>query len=330
MVKVNILTPFKNNIFLRQLDQQRFSDFIFSENGCSDIEYDYVIVYEGINNEETVKCKPGNLIFISGEPPDSRKYLESFLKQFDIILSSHKSIKKNNLLYQQALPWHFGYNFQRQTFNYSYNDLLYLAEPIKSKKISIISSFKTMMPGHKLRYKFISEIIKHFSNDIDVFGKDYKPVEDKADAILPYKMSICIENSSIDDYWTEKLSDVYLGYTIPIYYGCRNIEKYFSKLSMITFDIKNLYNSLTLIEYAIKNCDEIYQDKLNYIKDSRIKILEDYNLFPVLVNYLMKIKKERNNKRENFHLKPNHSFFGYKTSFYALKFERYFKGLFVC
>ncbi len=74
---------------------------------------------------------------------------------------------------------------------------------------------------------FFDTINKYFEKEIEFFGKNINPIHDKADALLRYKFSICIENSSINDYWTEKFADPILAYTIPIYYGCMNIEDYY-------------------------------------------------------------------------------------------------------
>ena len=67
----------------------------------------------------------------------------------------------------------------------------------------------------------------HFKDKIDFFGFGIKDLKNKKDAIDPYLFSIAIENSKHDNYWTEKIADVFLGNTMPIYYGCNNIYDFF-------------------------------------------------------------------------------------------------------
>ena len=57
-------------------------------------------------------------------------------------------------------------------------------------------------------------------------GFGFNPITNKKNAIDPYLYSIAIENSSYRHYWTEKISDVFLGYSAPIYYGCKNLDEY--------------------------------------------------------------------------------------------------------
>ncbi|MEM6506956.1 MAG: glycosyltransferase family 10, partial [Planctomycetota bacterium] len=42
-----------------------------------------------------------------------------------------------------------------------------------------------------------------------------------------------LENSISDDYWTEKLSDAYLGWALPLYVGCKNIDRYVPSESLV-------------------------------------------------------------------------------------------------
>ena len=47
-----------------------------------------------------------------------------------------------------------------------------------------------------------------------------------------------MENAVIPDYWTEKIADCFLAWTLPIYYGCPNLEDYFPEKSFIRIDIE--------------------------------------------------------------------------------------------
>ena len=61
----------------------------------------------------------------------------------------------------------------------------------------------------------------------------------------------------MNNWFTEKITDIYLGYTCPIYYGCPNIDSYFDKGSFISIDIDNYSDSFEIIDKAINNPDII-------------------------------------------------------------------------
>lgn len=330
MPKINIITPFASNEFSRQASTKWNQDFTFFENGSSDEKYDLVIVYEALNSSTRINCRKGNILFISGEPPLSRQYTRNFLSQFDTVISSHPNIKHhNNILIQQSLPWHFGFNFKTRAYNYSFDELQSLELPQKTKKMSIIASSKTMMPGHNKRVKFVNELKKVFSDSIDFYGKDTNPVNDKADAILPYHMSICIENCAIDNYWTEKIADVLLGYSLPIYHGCLNIQDYFKEKALVTLDVKAISKGIKQIEFLLDNCEAIYNERRPFIIEARNLLLNRYNIYPSIIDFYTKNNLNKNTQEVSIDLQPNHSFKDYKLTMNLLKLERFSKKWFV-
>jgi len=140
----------------------------------------------------------------------------------------------------------------------------------KSKLISIIASDKNITDGHKLRH----EIISIFGRDIDVFGKGYNPIKNKEEGLSDYRFSICIENCSVKNYFTEKLIDCFATKTIPIYWGCTNISDFFDKNSFLQF--QNI-NELTSIIENIQNVsiEKSLIDK-NYDLSKKYWITEDW------------------------------------------------------
>jgi len=124
----------------------------------------------------------------------------------------------------------------------------------KTKNISIIASNKNTTKGHNLRHKIIFEY--RGSNLIDVYGRVYKPIYNKLEALKDYRYSICIENTKSDYYFTEKLIDCFRTGTIPIYYGCPSISNFFDINGMIIIDsLNDLKNIILTLN------DEIYNNK---------------------------------------------------------------------
>jgi hypothetical protein len=127
-------------------------------------------------------------------------------------------------------------------------------------------------------------MIGHFKDKLDVFGRGFNYIPDKFNGVADYKYSIAIENSVIPDYFTEKLFECFLTYTMPIYYGCPNIGDYFDERSFILIDIDDYKNSILKIEEAIEG--DLYKRSLPYIEDARKRFLEQYHVFAALANIL--------------------------------------------
>ena len=323
-MNINILTPFLNHSFLRQISSS-YNDqgYNFYEKSTADIFWDIVIVYEGINNETSLNCKKNGLVFITGEAPWSNYYSSEFVRQFDHVITSHKRIKHpSKLLTQQSLPWHIGYDRKMKVYNSNIDSLRASTFPEKTKGISIISSTKRMMPGQRKRIKFIESLKKYFGSSIDYYGDGINPIDDKASALIPYRFSICIENFNIDDCWSEKISDPFLAYTQPIYFGCKNIFKYFPQGSLQSIDINNKIDSFRIIENTLNNLSAIYDSSLPLIVEARDLIFERYNIDKIILDLYCKLQLEKENNYQYHVLKKNEYFRGYKYGMGILRLKR--------
>lgn len=142
----------------------------------------------------------------------------------------------------------------------------------KKKLISIIASNKNTTSGHHLRIRTIQRL----RNKMDVFGRGWNEIPDKIDGLKDYMFSVAIENTSEDYYFTEKLLDCFMTGTIPIYYGCPSIGKFFNLGGILQA------NSLQDIESIVANLtEESYKKRLDAVKENfeRCKNLlyyEDY------------------------------------------------------
>ena len=65
--------------------------------------------------------------------------------------------------------------------------------------------------------------------------------------------SVCPENSQEDNYITEKIMECFWTKTVPLYWGCPNIGKYFDTKGIITYnsvdELIDICNSLTAEKY---------------------------------------------------------------------------------
>ena len=89
-----------------------------------------------------------------------------------------------------------------------------------------------------------------------------------------------IENGSYPDYWTEKLSDALLAGAYPLYAGCPNIGAYLAEDVLTRLDLANFDKSLAAVADAIENSR--YEASAQMRQDAKMRLLNEYNLFPVL------------------------------------------------
>lgn len=85
---------------------------------------------------------------------------------------------------------------------------------------------------------------------MNISFNDCEPYED-------YMFSICIENYSENEYFSEKIITPLLYNCNPIYYGCKNIDNYFNDVLKLSFDVDK---DIELITNIIKN-PELYWKK---------------------------------------------------------------------
>lgn len=138
----------------------------------------------------------------------------------------------------------------------------------KNKLISIISSGKNQTTGHNFR----NSIIEKFSNNLDLYGRSYKPIEFKIESLKDYRFQVVVENTKSDYYFTEKIIDCFQTGTIPIYWGCPSINNFFDSDGIINF---NTIEDLNLILKSLSN--DLYDSKIESIK----------NNFEISKNYLI-------------------------------------------
>ncbi len=177
-----------------------------------------------------------------------------------------------------------------------------LQPPTKTRNMSIICSGLRNWPGHKLRYALVERLKREFHGEIDFFGYDSSPLPDKWDGLAPYKYHICIENSSLPNYWTEKIADPFLAYSVPIYYGCTNLSGYFPPSSFIGINIERPDEAINMIGTILKR--DTYSERLSHLTEARRLILEKYNFFP----HIAKICSSQASSYTKIRLLPESSF----------------------
>jgi len=172
---------------------------------------------------------------------------------------------------QPALAW-----FVNRTFD----ELTTCAMPEKTRPLSWIVGNCRDLPGHIKRYTFLHAVQALPGLDIDLYGRAVRPIADKWDGLAPYRYSIAAENTDSPDYWTEKVADCFLSWTVPFYYGCENLEKYFPADSFIRIDINRPKEALEIIQRTLNEDD--WLRRLPALEEARQRVLYEHQIFPYL------------------------------------------------
>jgi len=250
--------------------------------GWPGIEIDYkkqvrffVDGFQGYNaNEDSFK------ILMVKELEEISKFKKTVLENqhmFDAILTYEEDILKN-CKHSYFMP--FGTTWIN---NYTF--------PEKKFQVSNITGHKEMTYGHLLRKRVHYKQTK-IKVPIDFYISKFLGVEnfnnnkilgELKDPLFDSQFHICIENSRQKNCFTEKLMDCFVTKTIPIYWGCPNIEDFFDTSSIIIVDdfndIIDCCNNLTpetyqkLLPGVEKNFElsKKYSDSVDNIK----KILQE-------------------------------------------------------
>lgn len=281
MQYVNILTRYKQPLFTQHVDSSRFGDRMqFLENSVEDRKWDLVIVFDGLPAPHELRVRPGGLVFVAGEPPDAIAYTGTFLGQFDKSYCAHPKARRRpaNEPDQYFNNWHFGYDASNGEFRWTFEELRDLPPPSKTKDISVIMSNLAYMPNHLKRRHFLARLQELFGDQIDVYGRGQRFIPYKDEALLPYRFHICIENCVVPDLWTEKLADPFLGWSVPVYAGCPNVDRFWPENAIVRLDMDDVEGSLATIGRLLKDAPAEYQRRLGALKVARERVLVEYNI----------------------------------------------------
>lgn len=99
--------------------------------------------------------------------------------------------------------------------------------------------------------------------------------------ISNYKFMICFENSSKINYFTEKLINAYYNGTIPIYWGCQNIEDYVNMDSILYLKPIFTQSDVDTLTNTIKDLDndpQKYKEKYESVFFKNGIIPNEFNI----------------------------------------------------
>ena len=249
----------------------------FFLNPKESLDVDFWIVFANARPRDVMRCARENTLFIAGEPEEKKVYPKAFYRQFHRIVDTHeRSGHPRILLHAPCLTWHIGYDHKRLNFDFGYEKLSKMTCPDEvANKVSVVCSDAAFTPGQRERLAFLDALKARLGDRLEHFGRGFRPVDDKLEAIQGYRAHLVMENCRVPHYWTEKISDAYLGWSFPLYIGCPNIGEYFPEDTFKSLDIRDVDGAVKLIEQllAVPRDDA----EKTALADGRRLVLDKYN-----------------------------------------------------
>jgi hypothetical protein len=288
-IRVKVISPIPARYFLHQLPQgnPRWNNCLFSFNSAVR-HYDWLVVYEDLRTankdgkrglQEALACPHQHTLLVTSEPSSIKHYGNAYTRQFGYVLTSQEAwaLPHHDRIFNPGLIWLYGLGENHEV---SFDQMVAHPPVDKSKLISMVFSPKRMRHTlHHRRFTFMQKMMQTLP-ELDVYGQGAIPLDDKSGALDAYRYHIAIENYIGPHHWTEKLSDAFLGLTLPFYAGCPNADDYFPPESFIPIDMDDPEGAVKIIRQAISNNE--YEKRLPAILEARRRVLFEHNLFAVL------------------------------------------------
>jgi hypothetical protein len=191
--------------------------------------------------------------------------------EFDLILTWHKEVLDtcpNAKLFPFGTSWILDFDFTKE----------------KEYCITSIVGGKRLTPNQIVRQELPKITEQVTSLPLHLFNSRNNPYNgeptinrvmedgDRKNEIFYSQYHIAIENVSLPNYFTEKLIDCFQTNTVPIYFGCPNIQDFFDVRGMFIVnnleDIINITNSITPETYnqMLPYVQENYERSIKYAK----------------------------------------------------------------
>lgn len=237
-------------------------------------DYDIFVI---MNYPQHNQYDPKRTIVFESETPTTRNNFPKFYQD-----------RKDEFLYVHDTRSHFNVDLWYHGLSY---DEIFNKSFDKRFDLSVINSNLNNLPGHVYRNNFINALSNNI--EFDMFGRFHSnnrfykgPLEKKYNGLAEYRYTFNCENDFEDNYFTEKLLDGIFCECLTFYFGCPNVKSFVDERSFIQL-CGNLEDDI----YTIKNCmSKKYWDyRIQYIKNEKIRIAEEYNVLNIINNILEKL-----------------------------------------
>ena len=240
---------------------------------------DWLVVLDEPPRNFSTDIPRGRRIVILTESPEIKTYRTGYLEQFGTVISPMllKSYSGTVIRSQSALPWMYG--------DEDLADLAQLIPAVKACAVSVVIRRKTQTPLHRARLKFVDLLQRRLGDRLYVFGRGFHEIANKREAIDPFKYHLALENNAQEHFWTEKVADAWLGWSLPLYSGCPNLSDYVPSEAFIRLELNSLIASVDTVERCLDK--DPYDSLVPAIGVARRRLLDQHNIFALLERVIL-------------------------------------------
>jgi hypothetical protein len=246
-------------------------------------EYDFLVAYEDlpplagskkIERKEPLDCAPINTLLLTTEPSSIRIDGPHYLRQFGHVWTAkHPSLVCHPHQIRETPPLRFFYG--RNMAGGEHLDIPELPTQ-KTLDLSAMSSTKAMAHTvHAQRLAFMLALKERLGEDLHLFGRGLNPVDDKAEAMAPYRYHVAVENHVEPGHFTEKLTDCFVAGCLPFYFGDPTYDTVFPRDAVIPIDIFDLDGAIKIMRDAIDS--DQFEKRRQALIDARALTLNRFN-----------------------------------------------------
>lgn len=237
--------------------------------GLNDTSGDYIVILGNNDVDSNVylnEQKP--VIYIRTEPDKIQKYVDRYPSVWH---QNYRDLNRYN-----ACLW---------LLTLCYDQLNNLKYTKKFKNTSLICSDKYTDRNTQIINAVEMYDIDYIGNIFTISNTNNRVSFRQRDRVfLDYNKSICIENSSQENYFTEKITDCMLGWCLPLYWGCPNIQDFFPEGSYRSIDISCVESLKEAIEKPVS------LNEIKALAEARQLILNKYNIWSTVHSIINRIK----------------------------------------
>lgn len=250
----------------------------------NDDNYDYLIVINGTRSKP--KVPRNNIIGILQEPIGNINYDRNLHFYCGKIVCQSKSMFGNySGIVENFLPMFYRHHESiHRDYFLNYNSIN------ERKKLCLIVSAigspnnpRWVNHNYSKRHSFVQKLLQS-DLDFDFYGNGWNlndkrfkgPTSNKHETLRNYEYSIAIENVCENNYTSEKFFDCILNNTVPLYYGCPNVDDLydsssFERLNIDEVDVVSKIKDIISIDSnfylkSVLNSKKIYFEKSNIFK----------------------------------------------------------------
>ena len=214
-----------------------------------DESYDKLVVINGYRGQ--INVSRDDIIGILQEPIGNNNYDRNLHFYCSKIICQSKSMfGRYSKIKENLLPMFYRHHeTTHRDYFMNFNDF-----ENRKKLCLIVSSInfpnnpKWTNHNYQKRHNFVHKLLES-DLEFDFYGNGWNlsdhrfkgPTSNKHETLRNYEYSIAIENVCENNYVSEKFFDCILNNTVPLYYGCPNIDSFYDSNSFHKIDIEDIF-----------------------------------------------------------------------------------------